>query len=329
MWKHFFKSLGHEFFSSKILLRKKIKNFIYPKDDLFFEPVFSGRSGIFMLAEKLSLNPDINKTALIPDYICDVVPKALERAGFKVFHFRLDNDFLPEMLDLEEMLKFHKPGILLITPIYGNDGGLSKLKKLNLSETSLFLDACQDIDQIKKYNKLNVKNYYIIGSFNMKQIPGIMGGFILSEEKISSMNFEKLKLKDRFQLRVLCFFEFVLKPLVKVLRKNKDDFTKAKFTFSECKSFPYGFIHYFPCKMQLALAYNGLKTRKKFKINQSNFLNTNNIKNVNSNKYAPFIVSGQEIKSRTRKLPYSINGDPKRSRRPELLVYHNKGFLDE
>jgi hypothetical protein len=142
-----------------------------------FQPAFSGRVALYELAVRLA-----SPVVLIPDYLCDVVPRALGAAGCTVLRYALDERF---EFDLDRVLTLAEEagaGLILTASLYGSDGGLGALEAVDVQArlkrmgSHLVVDICQDIELRARLPSAQGGRIHGLVSFNDKSFPGAMGG---------------------------------------------------------------------------------------------------------------------------------------------------------
>jgi hypothetical protein len=309
-------------------------------------PTLSGRISLYKLLSFLKGTIN-NHVVLIPDYICNVVNIAIERAGYEPIIYSTDDNLEPDWDEIKQIIKSHNINILLTASIYGSSGLLDKFK---LDEMRTFIiqhniyvivDICQDINLISKLPQNYGKYLSAIISFNDKSIPGAMGGMILSQFDIPDT--EKILTKNQIFLlykHLLGNYANVLK--FKLFKRGKDLYEpqqkailRKTYDYSKCTDFPYVIDNYQMAKIQLIMATIGIMNLSYYNKRQKSLLDNcdNYVRTVFCNT-APYLMistdflEGIEI-DRNLKPPYAIHGDSSTSLRADLIIIHNKGFFDE
>ncbi|MBS9392142.1 MAG: hypothetical protein HEQ29_02925 [Dolichospermum sp. LBC05a] len=326
-----------------------------------FYPEFSGRSSLYHLAILLKTKTD-KKTALIPDYICNVVNAALEKADYKIQTYQTNDRLEPDIEELKEAISNPDIGILLTASIYGSSAFLEELncnefKNLIFAKNiHVIVDLCQDIRLIEKLPENYGNNLTAVLSFNDKSFLGIMGGGILAKFTINSPE-EKLnffQISFLYKILLLKFIKIVLisssigkkvflmlkklKYLVKYLISIRQELdiknTQPNYDYSCCSFFPYTINLYQIQKVQLIMAILGLEDLKRLKKIKMEIFGKNIKYNSMQNfQTSPYLVledeSELESLSRNIKSPYALHHKREHSLRPDITVIHNKGFDDE
>jgi len=334
-------------FVSKKILIKRLKNHLQVHD-LSFYPEVSGRVALYRLALAIR---ESGKTgiALVPDYICNVVHVALEKAGFQWHPYQTDKLLEPDSSEIESLLSSKKGGLLLVASIFGSSAFLENLNEKRirdlflLNDIHVIVDLCQDISLIKKVPSGYGKNLSVIVSFNDKSFLGTMGGGILSCLEIPK-NERKMTTKQVVSLyKILlhkwcfCFWEktvsWIQYPLKKVDKMESVFPTPVTFEYSFCRSFPYEIKPLVVSKLQVIMALAGIHTlhlrymkRKRFARKYSNVIRT---MYFDSSPYLLIDGSlhGVQLKRKV-KTSYALHHDPERSLHEDFKIIHNKGFCD-
>lgn len=105
-------------------LRKKLS-----RGPFAFEPQFSGRVSLFLLARRLlpSAQSDV---ALVPDYVCNIVPRAFRLAGWEIGTYPTGPDLEPDWEELLLLLDARKAGVLVGASVFGSSGLLTFLSEI-------------------------------------------------------------------------------------------------------------------------------------------------------------------------------------------------------
>ncbi|MEM7789888.1 MAG: hypothetical protein AAF546_00680 [Verrucomicrobiota bacterium] len=235
-------------------LRSKLSAWI-STENYTFTPTFSGRTALYLVAQKITKDRT-ESTALVPDYICNVVHLALEKAGCAVEAYPTDPSGQPDTEAIEQILSRGHITLLLGCPLWGSDGLIDWAAKPGTTEllkktgTFLVIDLCQAIGLRSKLPSLHTVVTAAIISFNNKCTPGMMGGGILfrKEDSLEIPPAPRLKLRERWKLMLRPIW-----PLIqRVKRRGTWDQSPAIFDYSWCKDFPYDFRFLSMTKQQLA-----------------------------------------------------------------------------
>lgn len=165
----------------KFILKQKVGRIIinkfYPETRqlIFFKSGRSALSAIFSALSQKESQPCI----LIPDYICNVVHKAAKHANVEYLEFPTDQLYRPHLDEIVRIIKTRKVHAVLLASIFGtqnNKKGLIKKIRQTDDGIIIILDECQNLIQ---NNHLYLgTNTIVVGSFNLKNIYGVMGGFV-------------------------------------------------------------------------------------------------------------------------------------------------------
>lgn len=288
-----------------------------------FIPTFSGRIAINQLASSIN---NSQRKALIPDYICNVVNIALEKAGYEIFTYKIDNYYEPNIPEISSIIDKERISLLVTASIYGSSAMIddlldkSLLNAINKNDTHVLIDLCQDFQLLKSLPKNVDQRLSIAVSFNDKSFFGAMGGGLFTNLKLNEEP-TKLSMKKRVSL-----VKIIIRKLIKGNKFND----KKNFEYSYCKDFPYELINYRPSRLQLMLAIAGIRNfrliNKIKKMQLEKIPGIIRTKHVNTAAYVQLDNDSNIIQ--LRKTPYAIHGKPDKSLHPEIKVVHNKGFLD-
>jgi hypothetical protein len=323
--------------------------------DFRFHPTFSGRVALLLIAREMQSRAR-GRTAAIPDYICNVVPKALILAGWQIEEYSTNEFLEPNEADIDRLIEDEKIGLIVTASVFGSSALLDYLSRNDVcerilrSEVFCIVDLCQVISLRARLPDGYGHRMAAVLSFNDKSTPGLMGGGVLwarplSQDQIPMGLSNHLKLFGRLLLKLAYFSVCSIVPSIPPL-SNKGEGLRGELQwmlasrqrrpldYSYCASFPNEFHPYRPNRLQLAYALAGLKTdsirrEKRLPSNSSAVLQT---KHVGESPYlviqSPHGVSGTRILRRRQKPTYAMEGLPNESKRPGLRVVHNKGFCD-
>lgn len=317
----------------------------------------SGRASLYKLACTLNRNR-ILCTALIPDYICNIVDKALEKAGYRVQTYSTNRYFDANPQEIKDKIAQGNIHLLLTASIFGSNAFLPELHTedmknlIETSKTHVVVDICQDINLIKELPETYEKNLSAIISFNDKSFNGLYGGGILSKlripESTQKPNFRqktilssKLLMKTiRIPLRLIkvlfisihYFLKYKMQGTQPVLMPSS---ARKKFDYSHCRQFPFAFDLVTLTKTQMIkalLGLNSLETINKKKLQylrgREYFLRTKYY------THSPYLILKDSLPIdfvtyiKKQKASYATNRDQNMSHKSELIIVHNKGFND-
>ncbi len=297
-----------------------------------FSPRFSGRSALFELASTLRQNATA-PIALAPDYICNIVPRALAEAGWTVEFYSCDERLESDWSELLRRIEYGDVGLLLGASVFGSSGLLNdlsdngKLRRLREMGVKIIVDLAQDIRLIDRLPAHGSDMISCIVSFNDKSFPGAMGGGILSNVAISKN--ENMAVGDLVAL----YRRTVLSNLGKYIRRfrNKRG-DEGGFDYSQCAVFPFRLRdNYGISKLQIIAAVQGLSLIRRYEIAKKRFLDEDyHLDTCFSSTAAYLIVSRDDVHApgRRRKKPYALEKNSEVSLRPDHWILHNKGFDD-
>ncbi|MCB5187693.1 hypothetical protein LG200_06695 [Methylobacillus caricis] len=330
------------FFSPRKKSFQTLKGYLlndYSSGDIRF--YFSGRVAIYKVADYLIKT---SRVALLPDYICNVVYKAFEAAGFEIVTYATSDVYEPDWGEVSRLGQENTGAVLLLASIYGSEFGRNWILSQNgyhwreENKISVVFDLCQDITQINSLSSHEYigSNYAIVGSFNDKSFPGVMGGVVVTdipdEEyaapsfldccRVLSLFVQKLLKLDRMRAIARFFLVSVLSSKPKI---------KNIYDYSYCNYFPYDFQHSGATKLQIAMAAAGVNFLEKYSDRKKEYLLLNRIKPLKTPYYltAPFVmVQPDDPGINKDKPPYAVNRNPFVSLKSEIKVKHFKGFDD-
>jgi len=139
----------------------------------------SGRSALCALLIALRKGQN-RKIVFVPDYICNVVPKACVDAGFDLQSYPTDDHLVPIWTSLDKLLCNDTDSVLLICSLMGATPIVSAEKRQLVerhSDLFVIADECQNLVEQSPV-KANLREA-IVFSFNDKTSPGLMGGGIV------------------------------------------------------------------------------------------------------------------------------------------------------
>lgn len=226
---------------------------------------FSGRSALYALALHLK-DKMPGRRVLMPDYICNVVYVALEKAGLECVPFPSDDQFELNEKSLLDMLDKHRPGLLLTAGLYGSSAGLPLLNQPHIRKLlvrrniRVIIDACQDIHLINHLPGEYGSHLTAVVSFNNKSFPGIMGGAILSTEAFPEPQ-KEMPLRLKWRLYRILLMRWRRRLSGRPLNSENTAVTNEQdeYEYSHCREFPWHIVNWRPAKIQLIMAIIGLK----------------------------------------------------------------------
>lgn len=143
---------------------------------LFFK---SGRSALSAVCEGLSRTlPGCQ--VLVPDYICNVVPRAVTRAGLKASTYATNERFEPDEDGLQARLTDPTVGAVVLASLFGADNtSAARVEWIRRVRPDVFivLDDCQNL-VLNRPVPADPRTV-VVFSFNGKTIHGAMGGGVV------------------------------------------------------------------------------------------------------------------------------------------------------
>ncbi|QEG42991.1 hypothetical protein [Roseimaritima ulvae] len=313
-------------------LRKRVDT-----DSLVFTPTFSGRTAILQLAQQLRQNTDRRK-AYVPDYICNVVERALREAGFETVSYATDENFNPDRKALDLAIADPHAAIMVFASIYGSAGGLDVLneasvrRRLLASGVHVLLDICQDVTLRHRIPSGFASQLSAVLSFNDKSFPGAMGGGILSPQPL---NFSSPSPSLRESGCLYYYYgRKASRALVRSLFRSSRDAQvqpPRTFEYSTCERFPFDLVARQPSKLQLVLAVLGMDAVDRLVQQRTRLADSDlAVRELPFRTSSPYLIidSAPGTLPNRVKPPYAVFHDRVTSLRPNLIVMHNKGFDD-
>ncbi|MEM3730885.1 MAG: hypothetical protein QW667_01695 [Candidatus Bathyarchaeia archaeon] len=312
--------------------------------------VDSGRSALynFLIYAKNMNQVKSACEVLIPNYICNVVDKAVVKSNLIPVRYETDEFFRPVIKDVIAKVS-DKTLAVIFAPIFGSYDNVfirtTNLVKKRKEEVLIIFDNAQCID-LKPPSKTDA----VILSFNNKDIWGVMGGALLLKRKKFNLRVDPEKLS--FYQELLYLFEF-FKRICKIMRKESlsliSKLNTWHFEHSTCSRFPYTLNKNAISKISLIFALHGLNELEKYKERRKEnyeafkkwcrtFKNVKIIetKNVSTSPFIPLIVIGnvQETLSTFSnfrvqvKMPYAVDENPNLSLKKNIIAIPNNPNFD-
>jgi hypothetical protein len=336
----FWRTLLYFLFFTRTGLLKRLETELCCSGTLF-NARFSGRAALAELAKSAFCQTG-RKKVLLPDYICNVVVKAVIAAGGEPEFYKLNEKFEPDEASVARLVEQKCYSVLLVASLYGADGGCGWIEqplwrsRLALSGTAFIADLCQDFFRAKALSQSLIgTNGYILISFNNKSFPGMMGGGFIgrTDDESGSMPCMRISLKQHLYL-VRRFLSTGISASWRQFNVGRAKPTPLKPIppdYGACSTFPFKFLPYNIAREQLAAACAGISLLHKIQKSRINrldrlrgfFLATPGVER------SPFVVLIKPVCKRVRqKAPFALENQPKCSLRNDLIIIHNKGFQD-
>lgn len=297
-----------------------------------FSPRFSGRVALLELARALR-GKGAGAVALAPDYVCNIVPRALTEAGWTVEAYPLDDRLETDWTRLQDRLRRGDVGLLLGASVFGSSGLLdllndeSVLRELRALGVFVVADLAQDVRLTARLPAGGADVVSAIVSFNDKSFPGAMGGGILSREAPAPA-----PRAMGFRLQYLLYRRVVLTAVKEAARLFRGrGHPGVGFDYSECASFPFRFTDVWrPAKIQLICAAYGMMRLKHYTASKRRLFEQGHHVSTRHAATAAYLIMEPEAddQGRLEKRPYAIEGRPAESLRARDRIVHNKGFDD-
>jgi hypothetical protein len=322
----------------------------------YFYPEYSGKVALYKLSLVLKKKTPDQATALIPDYICNVVNLALEKAGYEICTYRTDDRFEADVEEIKGLIEEKESiGVFLTANIFGSSALLDALETNDLRgmlvdrDIHVVIDLCQDISLIRALPRKFGDNLSCIVSFNDKSFLGVAGGGILTPLVMRETTEPMSRVHRRFLYRWLLIkiFQHGITPkLTKVLQKLTGALPslshlppnrkRASFEYGYCGSFPWNFELVAVAKIQIILALIGLVNLRHFHAKKIKFITSYRpyIKMMRYTLTSPYVIllaDGEVLAQMGRRIKpsYAVHHKPEYSIRADLIIVHNKGFFDD
>jgi hypothetical protein len=310
---------------------------------LFFK---SGRSALSALFEALAEEYP-GRRVLVPDYICNVVPRAVTRAGLGLLAYRTSDRFEADLGDLQVRLEDASVAALVLASLFGSDNTCpAMLRRVREVRPDLLvvLDDCQNL--LLNRAVLPDARTAVVFSFNMKTIAGAMGGGVCLGEDGFDLQHPEAQWLPGFRLECAVAMVFLRQVCRRVWRGIQGRLGRRLYDppgleYSEAA----GRIHYdmLPqpiAKLSLVRAIIGMRAaartesmRKRNFEELRSFLQRTGAGEIVPTPCpasAPFVpvrlVKPAFLTRVPWKGPYALEGDPHRTLRPELLCFRNDGL---
>lgn len=319
----------HLWSSAALERRLATRHFAVP--GYHFSARFSGRAALFELAcvRRKECGAPV---ALYPDYVCNIVPRALTEAGWTAEAYLTDDCLETDWDALCARMRRGDVGLLVGASVFGSSGLLDFLadgeKRAVLEDfgVQVIADLAQDVRLVRRLPEAAGALVRCVVSFNDKSFPGAMGGGILSDTPMPAAG----PALGGGQLRFL-YKRMILSRLAQMAQRRAKKAPKSVFEYSNCDVFPFRFSdNYRPAKLQLVCAVRGMASLERYQAAKRRLLDRQaHIKTRFASSAAYLIARDAGIgEGRLHKRSYAIEGRPDTSLRPDMLIVHNKGFGD-
>jgi 2-polyprenyl-3-methyl-5-hydroxy-6-metoxy-1,4-benzoquinol methylase len=289
----------------------------------------SGRVALRRLAEATrAAAPLIDRpTALVPEFICNVVPMALLAAGYEVVTYASAPSTEPTSESLMAEVERTGATLLVVAPLFGSSGGVDAVLAerfvtfQNARRLHVVIDSAQDAALALRVQASAVDLTAILLSFNDKSFLGALGGASISTwplARSSALGWRRL-------LRLYRFFFAKLQV--------GPPSEKGTFDFSRADRFPFTLEAYRPAKLQLIMAIIGFEALPEILA-----IKAERLRELSGLRAGPYLQStayvtlmdqsGGSRPERRLKAPYGVGGNGDVSLHPNLRIVHNKGFQD-
>ncbi|MBN2108829.1 MAG: glycosyltransferase [Deltaproteobacteria bacterium] len=326
-------------------LQQRMRDAFYPSCAffLFFK---SGRAALAAVFEGVAREQP-GAVVLVPDYICNVVDCAAAGCDMRLVRYRTDAHFHADLDDIEQKLKAHRAAALVLASLFGCQNRTSAvLDRIRARDRRLLLiiDDCQNLVTGMPFYPDD--RTVIVFSFNMKHVPGSMGGGVCATgHQIRVLRPERHFLHDAL-LEVWVFGRLMrqvqrtLRQFISLLFRRAVLYNGPELEFSDCRGVLYDPRMQRIARLSVVRALQGLgllktleaQRRKKFMrlsalLEEKNWGNPVCTENVQVSPLVAIDGLYQGLIGRLPlKGPYAKHEDPSSSFRPALLVCCNDGF---
>ena len=292
----------------------------------------SGRSALYETA--LSIRSKSNtEIAMVPDYVCNVVHRAVSEAGWTIVCYPTDRHLEADWDAILERAGDADVGLVVTASVFGSSAMLEKIQeseaveKIRASGAKFIFDIAQDIELRKCLPPSASDVVSAIVSFNSKSFPGCMGGGVFKGNTMVLREKRSPSSREGFSL----FVRLIKSEFVNNLRRSRGD--SKEFEYSFCRQFPF-LIKSAPgiAKLQIVLAIWGINNLDRYHKSKMDHQKNHLIVNTQFSETAAYLMLHDRdpgLQKRRRKATYAVDGNKDHSVRPELTIVHNKGFDDE
>ena len=297
--------------------------------------VTSGRVALMLVARSVAQRTS-RRVALVPDYICNVVHTAVDRAGFRAEPYPTDRTCEPDDAWLQARLAGDDVALLVTASVFGSSAWLDRLAGAEVraliqrTGVHVVVDACQDISLLDHLPDGYGDSLSAIVSFNNKSVPGLMGGAAVTGLPLPAGLPQSLTAAQRSFFRRQLLAHVRARLAGRGLSRSAGE--SEAFEYSSCKRFPYAFDTAGISKLQVLMALVGLDNLPAFGAAKRELFETCGDAVVAPRlKTAAYVLvsDASVMPHRRRKRPYAAPDAPGSSLRPGQTILHNKGFLDD
>lgn len=303
---------------------------------------FSGRVALFRIAQSLRRR---SRLAILPEYICNVVHRAFLEAGFEVVTYKLDSLLEPEIEDIKNLVgNADSPAVLCLAPLLGADGGQTWIMSgegrtwRTDHGVTLVLDCCQDISRLLLQDFGGERDFAVVGSFNDKSFPGVMGAVAITD--LADQSYRRATMAERAgicrlflaKLARSCgrFVKRLFSPPAGGRSPHRFGSPSSRFEYSFCETFPYTLTHSAATRLQIGVGVAGRLFSGAYLGRKSRYLGRDLVDPLPTPHFntSPYVLVPSPPRRLKSKPPYAIHGEPAQSLRPALQACHFKGFWD-
>jgi hypothetical protein len=141
----------------------------------------SGRSAVAAVFRAMARRHP-GAAVLVPDYICNVIHRAAVPYDVRLVTYRTDARFQVDLDDLEAKIRAESAKGVLLASLFGSQGrSRSVIDRIRVIDRELVLivDDCLNLVTGMPFDPDD--RTVVVFSFNMKHVPGVMGGGVCSK----------------------------------------------------------------------------------------------------------------------------------------------------
>jgi hypothetical protein len=306
----------------------------------------SGRSALSAVFCRVAAQRS-NGCVLIPDYVCNVVSRAVSQHGLVPVTYATSGNFSIDMADLENRLQDPRVVAAVLASIFGAQNRsqpvLDRIRKTR-PDIVIVVDDCQNLATGVPF--VPDDRTVVVFSFNMKNICGTMGGGLcfstdfLQLEEPGAGCVEGLLLELRLHCMLLLQLAEQTRRAWRAIAWPLGPYRRPPLEYSPCARPQYDMAVQRIAKLSLVRAIQGihdlahLEKRRQYNVGQlQRYLAATGLGEVIATErveIAPFVPlrsqASQLVGLLPLKGPYALDAVPSRSIRPELIAFQNQGI---
>jgi hypothetical protein len=306
----------------------------------------SGRSAVAAVFRAMARRHP-GAAVLVPDYICNVIHRAAVPYDVRLVTYRTDARFQVDLDDLEAKIRAESAKGVLLASLFGSQNRNPEvIERIRAADRRLILivDDCQNLVSGTPFEPDD--RTVVVFSFNMKHVPGVMGGGVASSADPLGLQQPGRDVASDLALEwlvLLALLRQVRDVLVRsglALCGRAGSFAAPELEFSDCGRRLYNTGLQRIARLSLVRGILGLKTLGRLEtLRRENFArlraalgrgNWGRVVPTENVEVSPLVaVEGLHpglVGRLPLKGPYARDDDPAASLWPDLLVIGNDGF---